>query len=221
MKGWAGWVVLALCAQTALAQVSLEDALAPEKKGKAEAQAPADSKAPTAALPCRREPGGCNTKFKPVAESLLPQWFADQEKTPPQAQAAKERVSAYLKRYHDTLVKGGGEANDVGRAYAYFVAVLYLAYANGQEPNLAQFKVLVQRCQAELANDPQFHANTDRDKQFIYERMIVIAMNNEDAVNFARARGDRALEGRHRARARDWLEDVTKRTINNIPSMWQ
>ncbi len=230
----AAWLTAALLALSggAVAQVKMEDALkrdAParsKKPAKAGTSTPAaeptPAETPTPPLACKSQPGGCNAKFRPVAESLLPQWFADQEKTPEEARATKARAITYLKRYHETLLKGGGEVNDVGRAYAYFVAVLYMAYASNREgPDREQFRMLVQRCQEELAEDPKFQENSDREKQFVYERMILVAMNNEDALAYARDKKDRSLEERHRQRAKDWLEDVTKRKIDKIPTMWK
>jgi hypothetical protein len=192
-----------------------------KETSKSGAKEAAKEQAKPATLACRSQPGGCTSTFTPVAPYLVPQWFADQEKTPQEAQAMKDKAIAYLKRYHETLVKGGGEANDVGRAYAYFVAVIYIAYANGRGPNLEQFRALVKRCQKELAEDAKFQAYNEHDKQFYYERMILIAMDNEAALAYARKGNDVKQEALHRQRAKNWLEDITERPIDKIPTMWQ
>lgn len=224
---WGMPLVAALFMVPALAQVKMEDALRREAPQQAQPKADAEPAKPAKVessaqteLACKKQPEGCHARFKPVADSLVPQWFADQEEKPEQKAPTKARAEGYLRRYHDTLRKGGGEVNDVGRAYAFFVAVLSITHS-GKGPDMNQFRTLVKRCQRELADDPQFQAKSDRDKQFAYERMIIIAMNNEAAVNFARQKGDKNLEARHLERSKQWLEDVTKRPIDKVADMWK
>jgi hypothetical protein len=176
---------------------------------------------PGAALPCRQQPRGCTSSFSPVADSLAPDWYAGQEKTPPEARRSKEKAVAYLAKYQAHARRRGWELNDVARAYAFFVSLVYNVYSRGQGPDRAQFEVLTKRFRQELASDPKFQANSDRDKQFIYERLILIALDTGAALGHARQDNNSAREAEHRKRAKAWLEDVLERPVEQVPELWR
>jgi hypothetical protein len=195
----------------------------PEQEKPSTSQAvPVTPAAPPSAAPaCQKQPRGCTTAFTPVADSLAPEWYAKQEKTAEEARRHKAKAEAYLAKYQAHARKRGWELNDVARAYAFFVSLVYNVYSSGQGPDRAQLEVLTKRFRKELANDPKFQANGDRERQFIYERLILIALDNEAALVHSRQEENPAREQEHRKRAKAWLEDVLERPVEQIPELWR
>ena len=84
-----------------------------------------------------------------------------------------------------------------------------------------QMEKLTKRFRQDLAKDAKFQANNNRERQFIYERLILVALDNEAGYVFAKQRNDRVSQQKHRERAKLWLEDVIETTIDKIPSYWK
>ena len=215
-------------AANTLAQVKLEDTLKKAAKpslppaGTAEIKRPPAPPKPVAApLHCEKLPAGCTVTFKPTAESIAPQWYAKQEKIFTEANKSQQKANAYLAKYKAHAVKQGWELNDVARAYGFFVSLTYNVYSQGQGPDAAQLETMAARFRQELTKDAKFQANSDSDRQFIYERLILVALDNEGGYVYAKKIGDKVSQEKHRQRAKDWLEEVIEKPVEQIPNYWR
>ena len=180
---------------------------------------PIPSSEPTK-LSCLKTADGCSTNFRTAAAAIAPAWYAKQEKDPKEAARSQQKALEYLEKYKAHALKRGWEVNDIARAYAFFVSLAYNVYSAGKGPDPAQFEVMTKRIRNELSKDAKFQANGDRDRQFIYERLILVALDNEAGYVFAKQRNDRISQQKHRERAKFWLEDVMEKPVNQIPNYW-
>ncbi len=174
----------------------------------------------TERLTCLKTAEGCPTSFRTAAAAIAPAWYAKQEKDPKEAARSQQKAVAYLEKYKAHALKRGWEVNDIARAYAFFVSLTYNVYSTGKGPDPAQFDVMTKRIRNELSKDAKFQATGDRDRQFIYERLILVALDNEAGYVFAKQRNDNISQEKHRERAKFWLEDVMEKPVNQIPNYW-
>ena len=220
-------------ASLTFAQVKIEDTVKKPVKpklpatGQAEVKktppappAPPAQSGDQAKLACLKSPNGCPTSFRTAAAAIAPAWYAKQEKDPKEAARSQQKAVEYLEKYKAHALKRGWEVNDIARAYAFFVSLTYNVYSMGKGPDPAQFDVMTKRIRNELSKDAKFQANGDRDRQFIYERLILVAMDNESGYVFAKQRKDGISQEKHRERAKFWLEDVMEKPVNQIPNYW-
>lgn len=210
---------------SSIAQVKIEDTL----KKSAKPTTPIDVKNPVAApannaantIPCDKKPAGCTTAFAPVAAYVAPSWYAGQEKNKDEAAQSQQKAIAYLEKYKAHAIKRGWELNDIARSYAFFVSLTYNVYSQGKGPDRVQMEKLTKRFRRDLAKDAKFQANNDQERQFIYERLILVALDNEAGYVFAKQRNDRVSLQKHRERAKLWLEDMIEVPVNQIPGYWK
>lgn len=210
---------------SSIAQVKIEDTL----KKSAKPTTPSDVKNPVSApanstantIPCDKKPAGCTTAFTPVAAYVAPSWYASQEKNKVEAAQSQQKAIAYLEKYKAHAIKRGWELNDIARSYAFFVSLTYNVYSQGKGPDRAQMEKLTTRFRRDLAKDAKFQANNDQERQFIYERLILVALDNEGGYIFAKQRDDRVSQQKHRERAKLWLEEVIEVPVNQIPGYWK
>lgn len=227
---WLYAFVFAFLASKSLAQVKIEDTVKKPtspardqtevKKPSLPPPAPLPPSGETAKLSCLNTPVGCPTNFRTAAAAIAPAWYAKQEKDPKEATRNQQKALEYLEKYKAHAVKRGWEMNDIARAYAFFVSLTYNVFSTGKGPDQAQFDVMTLRIRKELSKDPKFQANGDRDRQFIYERLILVALDNEAGYVFAKQRNDKISQEKHRERAKFWLEDVMEKPVSQIPSYW-
>ncbi len=211
---------------SSIAQVKIEDTVKKRAKPPAPAQikkppAPPASTTATVKPSCDKTSAGCSTTFTPAAPYVAPDWYAKQEKNQKEAAKSLKKAIAYLEKYRAYAIKRGWEMNDIARSYAFFVSLTYNVYSQGKGPNQDQMEVLTKRFRRDLAKDVKFQANNDRERQFIYERLILVALDNEAGYVFAKQRNDRLSQQKHRERAKLWLEDVIEKPIDQIPSYWR
>ena len=224
-------IILTLAlASSSLAQVKLEDTLKNAAKPAMPAASQADIKKPVApatadsnaaALPCEKTPVGCPTTFKTGASMIAPEWYANQEKDPKEAAKSRQKALAYLEKYKTHAINRRWELNDIARAYAFFTSLTYNVYSKGNGPSQVEMEVMTRRFRAELSKDPKFQANNDRERQFIYERLILVALDNEAGYVFAKQRNDEVSQQKHRERAKLWLEEVIEKPVVQIPDYWK
>ena len=227
-------VVFFCTASSTFAQVKIEDAVKKSSKpslstaGQAEIKKtpPAPPSPPAQAsepekLACLKTAEGCPTSFRTAAAAIAPAWYAKQEKYPKEAARSQQKAVEYLEKYKAHALKRGWEVNDIARSYAFFVSLTYNVYSMGKGPDPAQFDVMTKRIRAELSKDPKFQSNGDRDRQFIYERLILVALDNEAGYVYAKQNNDQASQGKHRERAKHWLEDVIEKPVDQIPNYWK
>lgn len=229
-------VILVTAVANTFAQVKLEDTFKQATKPALPPVGTAEIKKPPAPpkatpppkpastsvpLPCEKMPAGCPTTFKPSGENLGPQWYAKQEKNFTEATKSQQKANAYLEKYKAHAIRRGWELNDVARAYAFFVSLTYNVYSKGKGPDQDQLKIITSRFRQELSKDAKFQANNDRERQLIYERLILVALDNEAGYVYAKKSSDKISQEKHRQRAKDWLEDVIEKPIDQIPSYWR
>lgn len=221
-----GMIFFGLGLSTSIAQVKIEDTFKKPAKPAVPAEAkkppaPPSSGATAIKHPCEKTPAGCSTTFTPVAAYTAPGWYASQEKNQKDAVKSQQKAIAYLEKYKAHAVTRGWKLNDIARSYAFFVSLTYNVYSRGKGPDRAQIEVLTKRFRRDLAKDAKFQANKDRERQFIYERLILVALDNEAGYVFAKQRNDRLSQQKHRERAKFWLEDVIEKPVDQIPSYWK
>lgn len=227
-------LVFSCVSLSSLAQVKIEDTVKKPAKPKLPATGQAEIMKPPptppappaqandpAKLACLSTPQGCPTGFRTAAAAIAPAWYAKQEKDPKEAARSQQKAVEYLEKYKAHALKRGWEVNDIARAYAFFVSLTYNVYSLGKGPDPAQFDVMTKRIRNELSKDAKFQANGDRDRQFIYERLILVALDNESGYVFAKQRNDKISQEKHRDRAKFWLEDVMEKPVNQIPNYWK
>jgi hypothetical protein len=112
--------------------------------------------------------------FKPAARNLmvkeLVQTLVKEPRDQRQLSAAFEE---YLKNFDEQARKDGEPANDVGRAAAFFVMVNYFA-ATGKEPTDVQADGAQAIFRAGLAENEGFARMPDRDRQKLYESLVIL-----------------------------------------------
>ena len=226
--------VFSCIASLSFAQVKIEDTVKKPTKpplptpGQADIKkmlpAPPAPPAPAsepAELACLKTAEGCSTSFRTTAAAIAPAWYAKQEKNPKEAARSQQKALDYLEKYKAHAIKRGWETNDIARAYAFFVSLTYNVYSMGKGPDPAQFEVMTKRIRNELSRDAKFQANGDRERQFIYERLVLVALDNEAGYVFSKQRNDQISQEKHRVRAKFWLEDVMEKPAAQIPNYWK
>ena len=225
-----GMIFFSLGVSSSIAQVKIEDTVKKSVKPAPPPTSPVQAKKPvtpptsgatTVKPSCDKTPAGCSTTFTPAAAYVAPDWYAKQEKNQQEAAKSLQKAIAYLEKYRAYAIKRGWEMNDIARSYAFFVSLTYNVYSQGQGPDQDQMEVLTKRFRRDLAKDVKFQANNDRERQFIYERLILVALDNEAGYVFAKQRNDRLSQQKHRERAKLWLEDVIEKPVDQIPSYWR
>ena len=112
--------------------------------------------------------------FTPVARNLMVKELAD---TLINDAAARQELSAafvsYLREFDEQARRDREPSNDVGRAAAFFVMVNYFA-ATGREPTDAQADGAQAIFRAGLIDNPGFARMGDRDRQRLYESLVIL-----------------------------------------------
>ena len=224
-------VLWTLGLSVSIAQVKIEDTVSKPTKPALPPTNQAETKKPLAPpatvasdpakLACDKTPAGCPTTFKPVATMIAPDWYAKQEKNPKDAAKSRQKAVAYLEKYRTHATNRRWELNDIARSYAFFVSLTYNVYSKGNGPSPVEMETMTRRFRAELSKDAKFQANNDRERQFIYERLILVALDNEAGYVFAKQHEDSVSQEKHRERAKFWLEDVIEKPIKQIPNYWK
>lgn len=112
--------------------------------------------------------------FRPVAKNLMVKELADTfVNDPEERRQLAETFEGFLRSFDEQALKDREPANDLGRAAAYFVMLNYFA-ATGQEPTDAQADGAQAIFRAGLAESKGFAAMSDRDRQRLYESLIIL-----------------------------------------------
>ena len=162
--------------------------------------APRDG-ATTPARPSSPGPAA-RTTFTPVARNLMVKELAD---TLVKDAAARQELSAafagYLREFDEQARRDREPSIDVGRAAAFFVMVNYFA-ATGREPTDAQADGAQETFRAGLIDNPGFARMGDRDRQRLYESLVILGSfpiagvaQAEQARNAAQAKMFREFAG--------------------------
>jgi hypothetical protein len=112
--------------------------------------------------------------FTPVARNLMVKELADTlVKDAASRQALSEAFDGYLRAFDEQARRDREPSNDVGRAAAFFVMVNYFA-ATGREPTDAQADGAQAIFRAGLVDNPGFARLGDRDRQRLYESLVIL-----------------------------------------------
>jgi hypothetical protein len=123
--------------------------------------------------------------FRPVAKNLMVKELAETlVKDAPSQRQLSAAFEQYLKDFDEQARKDREPSYDVGRAAAFFVMVNYYA-ATGREPNDAQADGAQAIFRAGLAESEGFARLADRDRQRLYESLVILGTLPAAAVSQA------------------------------------
>ncbi len=119
-------------------------------------------------------PPAVPTTFRPVAGQLVPQELASAAAASAQERVKFERFfTELLDGYKARLRRRGSPENDVARAASFLISESYYVYGDGRSLTEEQFAALAAQVSEALAQDAEFAARTDREKQQMYERYAI------------------------------------------------
>ena len=150
-------------------------------------EAPPDATAPSARA---RAAAPARTTFRPVATSLMVRELA--ASVTKDAAARGQFVTLfeqYLQAFDEQAKKDREPSYDVGRAAAYFVIMNY-AVASGREPTDQQADGAQAKFRAGLAENASFQQTTDRDRQRLYETLVILGSLPTTGVSDAAEKKD-------------------------------
>jgi hypothetical protein len=129
---------------------------------------------PARPSPAKPSPAAARLTFTPVAANLMVKELADTLATDA---GSRQELSAafvgFLRTFDEQARRDREPSNDVGRAAAFFVMVNYFA-ATGREPTDAQADGAQATFRAGLADSQGFARMADRDRQRLYESLVIL-----------------------------------------------
>jgi hypothetical protein len=150
--------------------------------------------------------------FTPVARTLMVKELADSlVKEADTQQKLAEAFDGYLRAFDEQARRDREPSNDVGRAAAFFVMVNYFA-ATGSEPTDAQADGAQATFRAGLARNAGFARMSDRDRQRLYESLVILGSFPLAGVVQAGQRKDKQEEKMFR----DFAAELVK-TLIGVP----
>ena len=153
------------------------------------------------------QPAAANHMVKELAGTLAPD--------PANRRQLEQAFEEYLQNFAQQASRDHEPANDVGRAAAYFVMVNYFA-ATGQEPTDDQADGAQAIFRAGLALSPGFTRMGNRDRQRLYESLVVLGSLPLAGVVDATQAKDAAREKMFRGFARELLETLLGVPVEKI-----
>ncbi len=167
--------------------------------------------------PVSRPPAASSSlTFRPVATRLMVTELA--ETLVQEADSRHQLAGAFeqfLQNFDEQARQDREPANDVGRAAAFFVMVNYYA-ASGREPTDAQADGAQAIFRAGLTANPGFARIGDRDRQRLYESLVILGSLPIAGVMDAAQSRDREREKMFRGFARDLLETLLGVPVEKI-----
>ena len=154
--------------------------------------------------------------FHPVAKNLMVKELADALVSGTSARRELTRAfEEYLRNFSEQASKDNEPANDLGRAAAYFVMVNYAA-ATGRTPTSAQADGAQAILRAGLAASTKLAATNDRERQRLYESLVILGSFPLAVVKQAKQQKDVALEKRGRGYANDLIKTLLGVPVTKI-----
>jgi hypothetical protein len=159
---------------------------------------------------------GARLTFRPVAGNLMVNELAETlVKDVPSRQQLAQAFEQYLRTFDEQARRDREPSNDVGRAAAFFVMVNYLA-VTGVEPTDAQADGAQAIFRSGLASNPGFARLADRDRQRLYESLVILGSLPLAGVVDAAQSKDTAKENMFRGFARELLETLLGVPVEKI-----
>jgi hypothetical protein len=154
--------------------------------------------------------------FRPVARNLMVKELAQ---TLVKDAASQRQLSAafeqYLSDFDEQARRDREPSYDVGRAAAFFVMVNYYA-ATGREPNDAQADGAQAIFRAGLAENDGFARMADRDRQRLYESLVILGTFPAAAVAQSAEARNRDQEKMFREFAAELVKTLIGIPVENI-----
>lgn len=150
--------------------------------------------------------------FRPVGRNLMVKELAQTlVKEPASQRELSAAFEEYLRNFDEQAHKDREPSYDVGRAAAFFVMVNYYA-ATGREPTDAQADGAQAIFRAGLADNEGFAGMADRDRQRLYESLVILGTFPAAAVAQAR-------EGKNREQEKMFREFAAElvKTLIGVP----
>jgi hypothetical protein len=167
------------------------------------ATSPANPSSPAPAARLTFTPAARNLMVKELADTLVKDVDSRTE--------LAEAFDGYLRAFDEQARRDREPSNDVGRAAAFFVMVNYFA-ATGREPTDAQADGAQATFRAGLAGNAGFARMSDRDRQRLYESLVILGSFPLAGVVQAGQRQDKEQEKRFR----DFAAELVK-TLIGVP----
>jgi hypothetical protein len=154
--------------------------------------------------------------FKPVAKNLMVKELAESMSKDETARGQFATLfEEYLKAFDDQARKDGEPSYDVGRAAAFFVLSNY-AVASGRELTDEQGDGAQAKFRAGLAGDEGFAKMSDRDRQRLYEALVILGSLPATGLADATEKKDEKQAGVFREFARMNIQTLLGVTIDKI-----
>lgn len=209
--------------QNQLMKKYLEQSL---KKKSTPARQYGNTNIPSAIRPGKSPANNQNTSsatiFKPVSSSIMPQKISAQMgNDPDKRQQNLELMKMFLDQYTKTFQNWNGPRNDLAQAFTFFISTSY-AVVTGNRVEKEQFRSAYQQVQAVLLQSSKLPNLSDREKQEMYEGLIIMSSypvyfstvaNDASAANQAKAKQLNALA---KEIAKDNLERLFGSSYKNI-----
>jgi len=150
--------------------------------------------------------------FRPVAKNLMAKELAETLVTNADARQQLARAfEEYLRNFDEQARRDREPSNDISRAAAYFVMVNYYA-ATGREPTDAQADGAQATFRTGLTGNAEFGRMNDRDRQRLYESLVILGSLPLAGVVQADQDKDKEQEKMFREFARELI-----RTLLGVP----
>lgn len=154
--------------------------------------------------------------FRPVATNLMVKELAETLVTNADARQQLGRAfEQYLRSFDEQARRDREPSNDIGRAAAYFVMVNYYA-ATGREPTDAQADGAQAIFRAGLTGNTEFGRMNDRDRQRLYESLVILGSLPLAGVVQAGQDKDKGQEKMFRELARELIKTLLGVPVEKI-----
>jgi hypothetical protein len=112
-------------------------------------------------------------RFRPVANSGVPQQIADTLGRNPQERAALLQLFQLVKKAYEVEATKAGKANNIAAALTFFMATASMAYHQTDEPSETVTRALNEILQREMSLSPAVKSMTNLQKQQMHDWLIV------------------------------------------------
>lgn len=114
------------------------------------------------------------TSFNPVADSLIPKQIAARiSDKPEEQQEYAENFNTLIDFYKSYVQDSKWQLNDVAHAISYYIGANYYVYKDGKEISDRQRTALYETVSKFLAENKDYRALSDAEKQEMYEVMAI------------------------------------------------
>ncbi|MBZ5513585.1 MAG: hypothetical protein LAN62_01820 [Acidobacteriia bacterium] len=156
-----------------------------------------------------------STTFRPVAPSLMVQDLAQgMGKTPAERAQLAEAFGQFLGIFEDQA-RADKELHDLARAAAFFLVANY-AIASGREPTEKQTIAVEEKFRGGLSGSQQLGAMSDREKQKLYETLVIFGSLPVAGRNSAKEKRDAEQQKMFRRLARENIQTLLGVPVEKI-----